>query len=341
MGRVYEALKRAADQGGDTKQNGAQESNGNGSSAGTVTDSPEAFLQYSSLFGSAPNAHTEGFVGSALPDEQSLRAAGATLGAVAPARAAEFDSVEVSVARVEPHLVAISQPQSAHAELYRSLRSRVIRAQELRRMQSFLVTSAGPAEGKTITSLNLGWLLAQTDGVKALLIEGDLRRPCMAEYLGVNGSIGFADVLAGDVRLSDAIIKLEPSGLHLLPGGTPRENVAEILSGNKCDNVLMEAREMFNYVIMDAPPLGLFSDASVLMNRADGALLVIRAGQTRYSFLDQLLSPLQQEKILGVVLNGAQEPTGENDYYHQYYKRSAEMPVGVASVSSGEELHVS
>ncbi|MEJ7616727.1 MAG: CpsD/CapB family tyrosine-protein kinase, partial [Pyrinomonadaceae bacterium] len=258
-------------------------------------------------------------------------------------RAADFDSVEISVARVEPHLIAITQPQSAEAELYRSLRTRVIRAQEVRRMQTFLVTSAGPAEGKTITSLNLAWLLAQTDGVKALLIEGDLRRPCMAEYLGVNGALGLADVLAGEVSLGDAILRLEPSGLHLLPGGTSRENVAEILSGHKADALLAEAREMFNYIIIDAPPLGVFADASVLMNRVDGALLVVRAGQTRYAHLDQLLAPLQRERILGVVLNGAEEGMDDSHYYHNYYKQRVEetAAAAVSRVSSGEEIHAS
>ncbi|MEJ7711486.1 MAG: CpsD/CapB family tyrosine-protein kinase [Pyrinomonadaceae bacterium] len=340
MGRVYEALKRAADQSSGAKHNGA-ESSDKVSEEEMTTVHPESLLQYSSLFSSAPTAHTEGLVGSALPDEQGLRAAGATLGAVAPARAADFDSVEISVARVEPHLIAITQPQSAQAELYRSLRTSIIRAQEVRRMQTFLVTSAGPAEGKTVTSLNLSWLLAQTDGVKALLIEGDLRRPCMAEYLGVNGALGLADVLAGDVSLSDAIVKLQPSGLHLLPGGTPRENVAEILSGNKAESLLMEAREMFNYIIIDAPPLGVFADASVLMNRVDGALLVVRSGQTRYSLLDQLLAPLQREKILGVVLNGAEESLDNSHYYHSYYKRSEDAASSIPHVASREEIHAS
>ncbi len=88
--------------------------------------------------------------------------------------------------------------------------------------------------------------------------------------------------LAATFGLDDAIVRLDPAGLHLLPGGKPRDDVAELLSGPTYARVLTEARRMFDYIIIDAPPLGIFTDANVLMSRADGALLVVRAGKTRY-----------------------------------------------------------
>ena len=90
-----------------------------------------------------------------------------------------------------------------------------------------------------------------------------------------------SEVLTGETRLTEAIVKLKPSGLHLLPGGTAREDVAELLSGPRFGRLLEEARKLFDYIIIDAPPLGVFTDANLLMNRADAALLVLRPGPGR------------------------------------------------------------
>src|SRR5215470_2813251 len=185
-------------------------------------------------------------------------------------------------------------------------------------MRASVITSAGVAEGKTLTALNLAWLLAQTEGVRALVIDSDLRRPCATDYLGIDAQGGLSEVLGGQIRLEDAIVRLEPSGLHLLPGGRPRDDVAELLSGPSYARLLTEVRRMFDYIIIDAPPLGIFTDANVLMSRADGALLVVRAGKTRYSVVDKLLEQMPRERLLGVVLNRADEQPEANNYYYQY-----------------------
>jgi capsular exopolysaccharide synthesis family protein len=175
-------------------------------------------------------------------------------------------------------------------------------------------------EGKTLTAVNLSWLLAQTDGVRALLIDGDLRNPCCADYFGLDAPTGLSEVLGGEISLAEAIIKLEPAGLHLLPGGSVRDDVAELLSGPRFSAVLAEARRMFDYVIIDAPPLAVFTDATVLINRADSALIVARAGQTRYAALERVLAPVPRERILGVILNGSDEQMSEQNYYYRRYK---------------------
>jgi capsular exopolysaccharide synthesis family protein len=364
MGRVYEALKRAADSGAAAKPNGAG-SNGNSDGNGHANTRPvdqDATLEavapaivaqvgasrvaHEDLLGrtskffnapfddqtvSSPSAHASAstehtgsaFAGSALSGGQVSRVAGATVDAVGSARAVEFPSVEIETARVEPHLVAVTDPRSPHAEQYRSLRTRVLHAGERRKVQALVVTSAGVMEGKTVTALNLSWLLAQTDGVRAILIDGDLRNPCADDYLGIETGAGLSEVLAGEAKLADCILRLDPAGLHLLPGGAPRDNVAELLSGPKFSAVLAELRKSFDYILIDAPPLGIFSDASVLINRADAALVVVRSGKTRYSTLDRVLEPLPRERLLGVVLNGAPEQPDESNYYYQrrYYQR--------------------
>jgi capsular exopolysaccharide synthesis family protein len=200
-----------------------------------------------------------------------------------------------------------------------------------------VVTSTGVAEGKTLTALNLGWLLAQTEGVRALVVDSDLRRPCATDYFGIDATEGLSEVLGGQLRLEDAIVRLDPAGMYLLPGGKPRDDVAELLSGPTYERVLKEARRMFDYIIIDAPPLGIFTDANVLMSRADGALLVVRSGKTRYAALDKLLDQIPREKVLGVVLNRADEQPESNSYYYQYRYSNREQVNGSPKKALKEE----
>jgi capsular exopolysaccharide synthesis family protein len=279
---------------------------------------------------SASSAHTADVPdGSALPGGIASRDAGATLDAAGAARAGGFVSYDISPARVEPHLVAVSQPRSAYCEQFRSLRTRILQAGEKMQMRALVVTSAGIAEGKTLTALNLGWLLAQTEGIRALVIDSDLRRPCATDYFGIDANEGLSEVLGDKLRLEDAIVRLDPAGLYLLPGGKPRDDVAELLSGPTYARVLSQARKMFDYIIIDAPPLGIFTDANVLMSRADGGLLVVRAGKTRYSIVDKLLEQIPRERLLGVVLNRAEDQPESSSYYYQYrYSNREPQPNG-------------
>ena len=342
MGRVFDAMRRhsATDNNGDAAK--ATEKSEHRKESPRVSGLPSAahieeqILSGSTIMSmpgktvrsSASTAHTAEIPGgSALPGGIASRDAGATLGAAEATRAGEFVSIDISPSRVEPHLIAVSQPRSAYTEQYRDLRTKILQAGERMQMRAIVVTSAGIAEGKTLTALNLAWLLAQTEGVRALVIDSDLRRPCATDYLGIDARGGLSEVLGGELKLEDAIVRLEPAGLHLLPGGRPRDDVAELLSGPSYARILSEVRRMFDYIIIDAPPLGIFTDASVLMSRADGGLLVVRAGKTRYAAVDKLLEQMPKERLLGVVLNRTQEqPDASNYYYqHRYYNRETRV----------------
>jgi len=338
MGRVFDAMRRhsVTDNNGNAAK--AKPKSEHRTETPAVTGLPSAdrieeqLLTGSTIMSppgrtvrsSASTAHTADVPGgSALPDGIASRDAGATLGAAEATRAGGFITFDVSPSRVEPHLIAVRQPRSAYTEQFRSLRTKILEAGERMQMRAFVVTSAGIGEGKTLTALNLAWLLAQTEGVRALVIDSDLRRPCATDYLGIDAQVGLSEVLGGQLRLEDAIVRLEPAGLHLLPGGRPRDDVAELLSGPSYARLLTEVRRMFDYIIIDAPPLGIFTDANVLMSRADGGLLVVRAGKTRYSTVDKLLEQMPKERLLGVVLNRTEEQPDESSYYyqHRYYNR--------------------
>lgn len=342
MGRVFDAIRRSstAQKSGAATPRPSQSSKHRGGKGDSVLPTArqveEQLFSGSSILtiddavqGSASTAHTaDAPGGSALPGGMTSRAVGATLGAAGATRAAGFVTYDVSAARVEPHLVAVSQPRSGYCELFRSLRTRVLQAGERLQMRAFVITSAGVGEGKTLTALNLAWLLAQTDGVRALVIDSDLRQPCATDYLGINAPVGLSEVLGGEIGLEQAIVRLDPAGLFLLPGGRVRDDVAELLSGPTFARLIADARRMFDYIIIDAPPLGIFTDANVLMSRADGAILVVRAGKTRYALVDKLLEQLPKEKILGVVLNRADESIDSTAYYYQqrYNRQDRSLP---------------
>ncbi len=274
--------------------------------------------------GSALIGQPHSSIGTALPDLEAEITAGANMDAdnsarIGNRRLPDFVSWTVDAERVEPRLVAITHPHSSYCEEYRSLRTHVLHKSQRQKLQAIVVASANPSEGKSVTALNLSWLLAQTDGVRALIIDSDLRMPSLADYLGIETDKGLSHVLAGTATLTDSIVRLEPAGLHILAGGDARPDVAELISGPKFKEILREAREMFDYIIIDAPPLGIFTDATVLINQADGAMVVVRADRTRYSAIERLLEPLPKERLLGVVLNQSEAVMDESHYTYGYY----------------------
>ena len=338
MGRVFDAIKRtkATDQGEVRKpqETGSERRSEVPSvpglpSARKSEEQPLGGLSFLAVShetaqNSASSAHTADVPGGmALPGRMASRDAGATLDAAGTARVGGFVTHAISPARVEPHLVAVSQPHSHYCEQFRSLRTQVLQAGEHDQMRAIVITSAGVGEGKTLTALNLAWLLAQTDGLRALFIDSDLRQPCATEYLGIDTPIGLSEVLGGDVSTEEAIVRLDPAGLYLLPGGKARSDVAELLSGPSYARILAEVRRMFDYIVIDAPPLGLFTDANVLTDRADSALIVVRSGKTRYALIDRLLEQIPRKKLFGVVLNHVDEQFDESAYYYRrrYYHR--------------------
>ncbi len=229
-----------------------------------------------------------------------------------------FREVSVDPQSVNQCLVAITQPNSGYAEEYRNLRTTVLQKSKKQRLRSIVVASVAPGEGKSITALNLAWLMAQTEGVTALVVDADLHLPSLSKYVGIKSEVGLSNVLDGEIALHDAIIKLAPAGLHLLPGGRVRHDVAELLSGPTFARIIEDASSIFDYVIIDAPPLGVFSDAKILINNTDGALIVIRSNYTHYKTLGRIIEDLPTDRLLGVVLNDSEETIIEGDYYYDY-----------------------
>ncbi len=240
--------------------------------------------------------------------------------------------VTLNIERVNPRLVSIVQPRSPYCEEYRNLRTQILHKSKKRKLQAIVVASVGPSEGKSVTALNLSWLFAQADGIRVLIIDSDLRRPSLAAYLGVEEGAGLSEVLSGNAALMDSIVRLEPAGLYMLPGGEARSDVAELISGSRFSEILTEARSYFDFIIIDAPPLGIFTDASLLINQADGAMIVIRANHTKYKDVDRILDSLPRERMLGTVLNQSEVPLMDESYYkYGFYDRDEPVKARTAS----------
>ena len=230
-----------------------------------------------------------------------------------------YTTVQVDPDRVNRHLVAITDPKSAFAEEYRDLRTSLLQKSKKQKLKTIAIASVAPGEGKSVTALNLAWLLAQTEGIRALVIDCDMRRPSICRYLGIDDAPGMSELLDGESSPADVILQLEPSGLYLLPGGRPRSDVAEQISGPNFAKLLEHVQANFDFVIIDAPPLGVFVDAKVLINQTDGALLVLRRNFTTFKEVDRVLDGLPRQRMLGVVLNQAEETLISGRYYYDQY----------------------
>jgi receptor protein-tyrosine kinase len=181
-----------------------------------------------------------------------------------------------------------------------------------------LISSAVPGEGKTSTSVNLAIALAQA-GRRVLLIDGDLRRPTVAQMLGLDGAIGLTTVLVGSTDLDAAVQVHEGSGLHLLSSGPKPPNPTEILQSKLTHDLITRLRDRYDMVIIDAPPLLPVADAAVLSTVADGVILITHSGRTTREQLKEAVNRITQVggHLYGVVVNMI--PKRASHYYEYYY----------------------
>ena len=221
---------------------------------------------------------------------------------------------QVKAGEVHARLVMLREPHAAGCEQYRTLRTQLFHAAERERTQIVVITSALPGEGKTSTTLNLALAIAQSPNRRVLVIDGDLRRPSIAAYLGLKPFAGFAEVLQDKAELFDVISQLAEHELYLLPVKRDTTTPTELLSGPRFQTVLQELRRYFDFILVDSPPVRPFADTRLLTNHADAVLFVVRSGFTPYETVEQAIDALAEQRILGVVLNGATDIQEINDY---------------------------
>ena len=215
-------------------------------------------------------------------------------------------------------LIVHADPRSPRSESFRALRTNLQFLNVEDGPRIFVVSSSGPGEGKSTTTANLAIALAET-GARVALVDGDLRKPRVADYMGIEGGVGLTSVLIGQVELADALQKWGRGALFVLPSGPIPPNPAELLGSPAMDHVLTALGEHFDYVLVDAPPLLAVTDAAVLAKKTRGIIMVAASGKAKKQEVQGALRSLETSggTLLGMVVTKL--PTKGPDSYSYGY----------------------
>lgn len=211
----------------------------------------------------------------------------------------------IAAALLDEHLVSLQAPSTAAAEQYRVLRHLVETLRKRANLQVIGVTSPGVGDGKTVTAINLAGALSQSDDARVLLVDMDLRRPAIARYLAVaQARPTLADALGTPgLALKDAVIELPRFNLSVLQAPVSAAAPYELLRSPRLEALLAEARQQYDYVVLDTPPFVPFPDCRLIAKSVDGFVLVVAANRTPRGVLAEALKAMDPEKAVGYVFN--------------------------------------
>ena len=234
-------------------------------------------------------------------------------------------------------LLVQDDPTSPRAEAFRAFRTNLQFLKVEGNPRSFVFTSAGPSEGKSTTAANLAIAIAQA-GSTVCLVDGDLRKPRVADLMGVEGAVGVTDILIGRVTLAEALQGWGQPNLVVLPAGHRPPNPSELLGSQEMGDLISNLKAQFDYVIVDAPPVLVVTDAALIAKDVGGALMVTAVGEARKDALSDALGTMERidARVLGIVMTKV--PTkGDDSYaYAAYtYGSPAHEEVAKANARSG------
>jgi capsular exopolysaccharide synthesis family protein len=228
--------------------------------------------------------------------------------------------------RIDPavNIFSESTGNPAAAEQFRTLRSRLYQLRGDQKLQSLLITSALPAEGKTFVTHNLGQAVVRQKERRALLIDADLRCSRLHMPLGAPTTPGLSDYLRGDADMLSVIQHGSEGNLCFIPGGTLVSDPSELLANGRLKTLLNRVASAFDWIVIDSPPCLPVADANILAEVCDGILLVVRAQSTPSAVVKKAGKELQGRNVLGVVMNGVEgEGFDYGSYYHTGYGHDA------------------
>jgi capsular exopolysaccharide synthesis family protein len=234
-------------------------------------------------------------------------------------------------------LIVQDDPRSPRAEAFRTMRTNLQFLDIEPGGRSFVITSSIPNEGKTTTAANTAIALSDA-GAKVVIIDADLRRPKLAEYLGIEGAIGLSDVLISRVSLEDALQPWGTGDLMVLPAGTIPPNPSELLGSQAMVALLRLLEKEFDVVILDLPPLLPVTDAAVVSRHARGALVVVAAGRTHKGEFSAAIAMLQSvgAPVAGIIMTFLPvKGSGSYGYGYRNYNYARE----VVQLEMGEHDH--
>ena len=211
-------------------------------------------------------------------------------------------------------------PHEAATEEFRTLRTKLNHMQSLQPIHTAVVTSPAPGEGKSFAATNLALAEAQLSGNLTLLCDFDLRRPIVHSLLQTDRGPGITDYLQGKVALHQAIRRVGDTNLYMMPAGEAVINPLELLNLKEVKQMLNLLPSLFNWVILDSPPLLFAADANLLSTLCHGTILVVRIGSTTTDSITRAMQSLCPNNVLGIIVNGARraELYSRYTYYHSY-----------------------
>jgi len=218
-------------------------------------------------------------------------------------------------------LVAHYEPSGVISEQYRGLRTRLLTQNPDNEHRILAITSSLPRDGKSITALNMAFIMAEIRHLKVLVVDGDFRRSSLADMLNVDPSPGLADVLRGEAEL-DEVIRPTPSAnlCFAAAGKTHGRSAAEILSSTRAARAFAQLRNRFHYTIVDTPPASTVSDVGIIGQYCNGVVMVVRLHSTPEPAAKRAVRVLQANNIpiLGTILVGRAASAGGYGYYRYY-----------------------
>jgi capsular exopolysaccharide synthesis family protein len=245
-------------------------------------------------------------------------------GQFSPMRLKLKNEFSFTLQAADNRLKAIFDPRGIVGEQYRMLRAKLSKMQKEKGVRTLLVSSTVPNEGKTLVSCGIAAVLAQEPGRRVLLIDADLRKPDVYRNLGLTDEgrfDGFGRLLRGEIELEDALLACSELDLYFLPSGPVPRNPAELLSSRHLEVALNRAAQLFDWIVIDSPPILPLADTSLLAPYCDTALLVVHANSTPAKLIKEAIAAIGRDKFCGVILNRVRE-IRTSSYYHYYHHQS-------------------
>ena len=215
-------------------------------------------------------------------------------------------------------LTVKENPKSLLAEAYRGLRTSLEYTSVDKKLKTLVVTSSNPGEGKSTVSGNLAFVLAQ-GGKKVIIVDADLRKPTIHKKFRVANTAGLTDCLIGKKKVNEVVNKIEDN-VHIITAGQKTPNPAEMVSSKAMEDLIAALKDVYDYVIIDTPPVRNINDGVVLSAKVDGTILVVRAGVTKSVDIVKGYKELEKVKsnVVGTVLNAVENK--KDSYYYYYYE---------------------
>ena len=218
-------------------------------------------------------------------------------------------------------IISYNDPKSVISEQYRTIRTNIEYSNVDQNTKTILVTSSDKNEGKTTTVSNLAVSFANLNK-KVLLIDCDLRNASIHKMFRLNNIYGLTDILAKDRAVDKCIQETELENLYVLTAGAIPPNPAEILSSEKMKNLIEDLKNIYDYIFIDTPPIGLVTDAGALSSFIDGVVLVVKSESVEKKYLEETKKKLDavDARILGAILNSYKSEQKDYNYYSYYGK---------------------